>query len=162
MTTWSNAVRDALVSGTAASLASTATLMACGEAETGHALAPTNAISHWYLGEHATRVDRWSWPHTVLGYLTHHGASIFWAVFYEKVFGRRRARNRPVESLADAAVVAAVACFVDYRLTPRRLMPGYEQRLSRPSLFAVYTSFAAGLALGGALLSLLESPRNRY
>jgi hypothetical protein len=50
--------------------------------------------------------------------------------------------------------VAAVAYFVDYRLTPRRLMPGYERRISGRSLLAVYASLAAGLALGGALLRL--------
>jgi hypothetical protein len=48
---------------------------------------------------------------------------------------------------------------VDYRLTPRRLMPGYERRLSQPSLLAVYAAFAAGLALGDALLRITERRR---
>jgi hypothetical protein len=36
---------------------------------------------------------------------------------------------------------------VDYGITP-----GYELRLSTPSLLVVYLAFAAGLALGSALL----------
>jgi hypothetical protein len=154
MKPWNDALRDALVTGTAASLLSTAALMACGHAETRRPLAPTNAISHWYWGDRATRENRFSFRHTILGYLTHHGASVFWAVWYEKLFGARRRTQPSAAVMGDAASIAALAYFVDYRLTPRRLMPGYEKRLSHRSLFAVYASFAAGLALGGALLAL--------
>lgn len=154
MKPWKDALRDAVVTGTTASLTSTAALAVCGEVETGRPLAPTNAISHWYWGDRAARATRFSWRHTVLGYVTHHGASIFWALVYEKLFGARRTHQSPAGALADAAAVAALACFVDYRLTPHRLQPGFEQRLSRRSLFAVYASFGAGFALGGALLTL--------
>lgn len=154
MKPWKDTLRDALVTGTAASLTSTAALMVCGEAEIGRPLAPTNAISHWYWGARATRKDRFSFRYTLLGYLTHLVASVFWAVVYEKLFGARRVEQAPLRALGDAAATAALACFVDYRLTPRRLMPGYEQRLSRQSLLAVYAAFGAGLALGGALLAL--------
>jgi hypothetical protein len=156
MKPWKDVARDALVSGSAASVMSTAVLMTCGEAETGHPLAPTNAVSHWYWGERAKRADRFSWRHTVLGFVTHHGASVFWALLYERLFGARRIDAPPARAMADAAAVAALACFVDYRLTPRRLMPGYEARLSRRSLLAVYVAFAAGLALGGAALALAD------
>ena len=159
MKTWTSALRDALVSGSSASIASTAVLAAAGKAETGHAFAPTNAISHWYWGQPATRRNRLSWRHTALGYLTHHGASVFWATLYEKVFGARRAQASAAAALAQAGAVAAHACFVDFRLTPARLMPGYEQRLSRRSLAAVYAAFAAGLALGGALLVVAADRR---
>ena len=49
---------------------------------------------------------------------------------------------------AGAVTAAAVACFVDYRLTPRRLTPGFEHRLSSKALLAVYACFAVGLAIG--------------
>jgi hypothetical protein len=156
MKPWKDALRDAVVTGTAASLASTAALAVCGVAEIDRPFAPTNAVSHWYWGDRATRKDRFSIRHTVLGYLTHNAASILWAVWYEKLFGARRAGQQPVAALGDAAAIAALAYFVDYRLTPRRLMPGFEQRLSRRSLFAVYACFGAGLALGGALLALVR------
>jgi hypothetical protein len=159
MKTWTSALRDALVSGSSASIASTAVLAAAGQAETGHPFAPTNAISHWFWGQRATRRNRPSWRYTALGYVTHHAASVFWATLYEKLFGERRAHASAAAALAQAGAVAALACFVDYRLTPARLMPGYEQRVSRRSLAAVYVAFAAGLALGGALLVIAGDQR---
>jgi len=161
MNGWKQAARDALVSGSMASITSTAALMACGDAEIGRPLAPTNAVGHWFFGDRATREDHFRWPDTIVGYVTHHAAAVFWALWYEKLFGAQRAVASPAKALADAGAVAALACFVDYRLTPRRLMPGYERRLSRRSLAAVYTAFAAGLALGGALLSLAPAMRRR-
>jgi hypothetical protein len=153
MQSWRKSLRNALVSGSMASVTSTAALAACGGAETGSPFAATNAISHWYWGEPATRRDAPSWQHTAFGYATHHGASVFWAFLYETFFGARRARNTPAETLVDGMATAAVACFVDYQLTPPRLMPGYERRLSKPSLFAVYAAFGVGLAVGATVLN---------
>mgnify|MGYP006154148737 CR=1 FL=1 len=39
------------------------------------------------------------------------------------------------------------ANFVDYKLTPRRLQPGFEAQLSKKSLFLVYAAFAVGLTV---------------
>lgn len=151
MTSWKRVGRDALISGSAASLTSTGALLALGGVENDSPLGPINAISHWYWGERAAHRDDPSLPHTLFGYVTHHAASIFWALFYEKLFGaRRRGRIGPRE-LSDAATIAALACFVDYRLTPSRFTPGYEKRLNRKSLFVVYAMFAVGLAVGGRL-----------
>ena len=159
MKSWPQAVRDALVSGTVASATSTAVLAVCGAAQAGSPYAPTNAVSHWYFGERAARQDRPSWRYTGAGLLTHQVASVLWATCYEKLAGARRLDNTPLENLRDAGLMAALACFVDYRLTPRRLMPGYEQRIDRRALFAVYSAFGAGLALGGALLSISSGGR---
>jgi hypothetical protein len=41
-----------------------------------------------------------------------------------------------------------LACFVDYQLTPQRLTPGFEHRLSSRAMLAVYACFAVGLAIG--------------
>jgi hypothetical protein len=157
MNDWKDAARDALVSGSVASVTSTAALMLFGAAAIGRPFAPTNAVSHWVHGASATRADRFSWRHTVTGYLTHHCASVFWALLHEKLFGSAAAARRgALRALGDATATATVAWVVDYRLTPRRLMPGYERRLARKPLYAVYAAFAAGLALGGALLALQE------
>lgn len=146
MKTWMEAMRDGWRSGTAASLLSTAALALRGKRETGTAFAPTNAVSHWLWGQRAVRQDRPSARYTVPGYLIHHASSVMWAVLYEKWFGRRRARGvAPV--LGSAAAVSALACFVDYKLTPQRLHPGFEQRLSSGSLLLVYAAFGLGLAL---------------
>lgn len=140
------AARDALLSGSMAAVASTAALAVAGRRETGSAFAPTNATSRWLHGDRAALHDAPSVRHTLVGYVIHHAASLFWATFFERWFGDRRdARDVPA-TLAGGATVAALACFVDYRLTPRRLQPGYELRLSRPALAVVYGAFAAGLA----------------
>ena len=54
----------------------------------------------------------------------------------------------PTLTIVAAAVgVAAGACLVDLRCTPRRLTPGFERRLRPSSLAVVYGAFALGLAL---------------
>ena len=47
--------------------------------------------------------------------------------------------------LGAAAAVATIANIVDYKLTPKRLTPGFEKHLSRGSLALVYTAFGLGL-----------------
>ena len=151
MKTWNNAIKDAVVSGSTAAVASALALVACGAAESGHPVSPLNAVSHWIWGDRAFRRNRATVRYTLTGYLTHHCASLFWAVLYEKWLGR------PVKSMSetigDAALASAVACVVDYRFTPERLLPGYEKRLSKKSLLLVYGAFAAGLAAGTVLNS---------
>ena len=78
--------------------------------------------------------------YTLTGYAIHHVASVFWALIFERWRAKRGALMVP------AAGTSALACFVDYRLTPRRLTPGFERRLSRKSLALVYFAFAIGLA----------------
>lgn len=148
MESWKTAMQRALVSGSSASLLSSAALAALGKAETGSPTAPTNAISHWIWGDQAARRDAPSLRYTATGYAIHHVSASFWALLFEKLMGDKLARAGPARTLAAAGATSAVACFVDYRLTPARLRPGYEQRLSTPSLAVVYGAFALGLALG--------------
>ena len=96
----------------------------------------------------SARHDGPTWRHTLAGYAIHHVASVFWATFYERWFGRAKDRGDLPRAVAGGLAVSAVACFVDYRMTPHRLQPGYEMRLSKPALAAVYTCFGLGLALG--------------
>jgi hypothetical protein len=147
MNTWNNALREGLLSGTLASLLSTAALAVTGRRETGHAAAPTNAVSHWLWDQEALHENRPTLRHTLVGYLVHHGAAVMWATLYAKL-RRQGAANEPLEAATGAATTAAVAAFVDFKLTPERLTPGFEHRLSVPSLVAVYALFAAGIALG--------------
>ena len=143
---WKHALTRGVVSGTSASILSTLALALRGRSESGSTLAPINAVSHWYWGDRATREDRPSFKYTVPGYLTHHATSIFWAVLFEKTFGGKL-RGTPVQTVAASAATAAIACFVDYQMTPKRLTPGFEHRLTKTSLFLVYVLFGAGLAV---------------
>lgn len=161
MKTWGQALADGLVSGSIASIASTAVLTVRGVREADTPYAPTNATSQWVHGEQAAYHDEPSVRHTAVGYVIHHASVTLWAVIYEKCFGEHAERGDPADiakAAAGGAAVAAMACFVDYRLTPRRLRPGFEKRLSRASLFMTYASFGAGLLVRG-LTKAAASPR---
>jgi hypothetical protein len=148
MTDWKQALREGVISGSMASLLSTAALAQAGRRENGTPAAPVNAISHWLWGRPALRQDRPTLRHTLVGYLIHHCASVFWGVLHAGAWGHRSGAKRPVPALAGATAAAAIACFVDYRMTPERLTPGFEHRLSTAAMVAVYGCFALGLALG--------------
>ncbi|MDM0110245.1 hypothetical protein QTH97_35520 [Variovorax sp. J22R24] len=127
---------------------STVALMLAGRREAGSAVAPTNATSHWLWGAESLQADRASFRHTLVGYATHHIAAIFWAILYARVYGNRaRAQSLPA-ALTGATAAAAFASVVDYTVTPERLRPGFEHRLSRPALALTFGAFAVGLAAG--------------
>jgi hypothetical protein len=151
MEPWKTALQRGLVGGAASSLLSTAALAALGKREAGSAFAPTNAVSHWIWGDRAARHDGPSARYTLPGYLIHHGSATFWSVIFERLCGDLLDRKEPATTLGVATAASAVACFTDYQLTPRRLHPGYEKRLSRPALALVYGTFGVGLALGAML-----------
>ncbi|MES2319928.1 MAG: hypothetical protein V4631_20805 [Pseudomonadota bacterium] len=151
MQNWKTSLQRGIVSGTTSSLLSTAALAALGKGETGSVYAPTNAISHWLWGDRAARHDHPSLRYTLLGYLIHHASATFWAVLFERFMGKRLDRQDVALTLQAATAASAVACFTDYQLTPHRLHPGYEMRLSRPSLAVVYGAFGLGLAAGALL-----------
>lgn len=152
MESWNTAIRRGLVSGAAASTLSTAALAALGKRATGSPFAPTNATSHWLWGEEATQRNMPSMRYTAVGYTTHHVSATLWAVLFERFMGARLDRMGPATTLAAASAASAIACFVDYQLTPPRLRPGFEKRLSKPALAVVFGALGLGLA-AGALLS---------
>jgi len=55
--------------------------------------------------------------------------------------------------LTLAGGVAAIACAVNLYCTPERLTPGFERRLSKPSLTRVYIAFGVGPPLHTLLKS---------
>lgn len=148
MDPWKAALKEALVSGTLASVFSAAALAWAGRREANAPAAAANATSHWIWGDPALRQDEPTVRYTVPGYLIHHAASVFWALLHARVSARAPQAAQPGAALATSAATAAAACLVDFKLTPHRLTPGFEHRLSRPALAGVYACFALGLALG--------------
>jgi len=146
-----NRLRAALISGSAASVLSSLVLSWRSARETRHATAGTNATSHWIWGGPARHRLAPDLSHTVVGYAIHHAASMFWAAWYEAAFPRSRSLPG---ACARAAATAAIACFVDFRLTPRRFTPGFETHLSRRSLAVVYAAFAFGLVAPAAATAM--------
>jgi hypothetical protein len=147
MTTWNESGRRALASGAAASLLSAAVLAVCGKMENGSAAGPLNGPSQWLFGRRAAYRRDPSLRHTLTGLAIHHATATGWALLHERIWGARKVDQTPAQRLARAAVTAAVANFVDYKLTPQRLQPGFEAQLSKISLAFAYGAFAVGLAL---------------
>jgi len=81
----------------------------------------------------------------VVGYATHHAATVFWAVLFERLVGTRRP-PAALPILQYAVATAAIAAAVDYGATPRRFTPGWEFVLNKRAMAAAYGAMAAGLA----------------
>lgn len=160
--TWSSAIFNGLVSGAVASVVSTVALSILGKAELGKYAAPVNGPSQWIWGRHAPYQDHFSLRYTLIGYAIHHAASVFWAIWYEKLRQQLPPAKSTAAVLAPAVATAAAAYAVDFHFTPKhltpRLTPGFEHRLSQPSLLIVYSIFALGLAA----TALVASHRPRY
>ncbi|NLD53417.1 MAG: hypothetical protein GX652_01985 [Burkholderiaceae bacterium] len=146
MKTWEQALGDAVVTGAAASGASALALSVMSRVEAGHAAAALNGTSHWLWGDReAAAADEVSLRHTGVGAATHHASAYIWAVLHERFFGdfaERSTGNAVVAGLGTAAI----ACAIDYTVTPRRLTPGFELRLSRPALAIGFVAFGLGMA----------------
>jgi hypothetical protein len=152
------ALRTGLIAGAVASVVSTLALALAGRRQARSAVAPTNAISHWLWRGEALAVDRPTLRHTVVGYAIHHLSSTFWAVLYAWLHGNRHDAQTVPKALAGATAAAALACFVDYKATPKRLTPGFEHRLSSGAMALVYGAFAVGLAAGCLMANRRSSP----
>lgn len=144
---WKRATKQALVSGTAASLLSTAIMALAGKLERNAPAGPLNGPSQWVFGRKAARHRSFDRRYTITGFLIHHLTATGWALLHERVFGRDKARQSPARRLRNAAITATVANVVDYKLTPRRLQPGFDAQLSRKSMLAIYAAVAVGLTV---------------
>jgi hypothetical protein len=147
MDRWLRIGLSALVTGTAASVISTAALALLARREGKSAFQPTNATSHWLHGDRAASHREPDAAHTLVGYATHHASAQFWAVPFEAWLATRPPRT-PAGLLRDACAMSAIAAAVDYGVTPKRLTPGWELVLSKRSMAATYGAMALGLAAG--------------
>jgi hypothetical protein len=158
----SRSLREGLVTGTIASVLSTAVLALLGRRQNGSMAAPVNAASHWLWGDDALREDRATARHTVTGALTQHAASVMWATLYSALYGHRPEAKEWPSAIAGGIATSATAYVIDYTITPKRFTPGYEHRLDGLGMLAVYAALAAGFAAGAVLLGktegLLEQP----
>lgn len=152
MKSWKRAFKDAVMVGTVAGLTSLAAMAVRSRSETRTPWASVNAPSQWVWGDKALRQDGASWRYTATGFLVHQLSAGFWALLQEKFAGSDRSPRSLSALMRDAAFTAALAAWVDLRVVPQRLSPGFQHRLSFPSLVAVYGLFGAGLVLARMLL----------
>src|SRR4051812_39076046 len=103
-------LRDCVVSGMAAGLSSLLALALCSRAEHGRGKEhlPMHAVSHIAWND-SPRSHRGRKPHNALiGAALHQGASIFWAAFFEALFGRAAERSTSA-ALVGGATIATCA-----------------------------------------------------
>ena len=144
---------NCLVSGAAGGLFSHIAAATASRIERGNADLAMHAVSHIAWGDdpesHTGRH-----PHNaVIGAALHHGASVFWATFFEALFGRAAERSTAA-ALVGGATIASAAYVTDYYVVSDRFKPGFEAHLSNRSLFFIYAALAAGLAAGARLRGL--------
>jgi hypothetical protein len=127
--------------------ATTAAVAACGLLEDGKSVPPVNAVSHIVWGDEAAEQDNASLKYTAPGVMLNAAAIASWAGVYELAFGRQARQGNVQAAIAGGIATAALAYVTDYYVVPRWLTPGFEKRLSSPSMFAVYAALAASLPL---------------
>ena len=152
MKKWKLILTQGALAGSLASIFSTAVLAIAGRRQAGSAVAPINAVSHVYWGDEALHRKRVDLDHTALGYLTHHASSIFWATVYSGLCRDKPVTRTALGIISGAAGLSAAACFIDYRLIPKRLTPGFEHQLSTAAMAEVYAALALGFAAGALAL----------
>lgn len=109
-----------------------------------------NAVTHIYDGGEPPAHNGERGRNTAIGFAIHTAASVWWAVFYEGLFGKQARRSVSRATTAGVAIAAA-GYFVDYFVVGPRLRPGFERYLSGRSMLAVYAALAGGLALGARI-----------
>ena len=157
---WRHVFRKSLISGSMASIASAISLLLLGKRELNSPAAPINAPSQWVWGKHAPYKNQFSLRYTLVGYVIFHTASIFWAMGYERARDHLSTSRKTSSVLVPAALTAVTAYAVDFHLTPKRFTPGFENRLSKKSLYIAYGTFALGLA-APALLKRYRLSQNK-
>lgn len=150
----------ALSGGALAGAVSALVLAWRGRLDNGAAPSGVNPPSHWIWGDPGIHQDGVSLRYTAVGLAVHQASSMLWSSIYGLVRQRQR-RPGVASTLSDAAAVTALAAWVDLKVVPHRLTPGFQERLSKRSLTWVYGSFAAGLAVAGLAAALKPSRRRR-
>lgn len=148
-------IRNMLFSGTAGAAAVCGAIAFLGRADSGSALAPINASSHIYWGVEAGQVERPTLAQTAPGLAINIGASFWWALVFELTFGRKLGQGHDqisfTKAVAGGLATAGLAYIVDYKLVPKRLTPGWEQRLSGGSVLAGLAALGLGIGAGAYL-----------
>lgn len=151
--TWTEALRDGFITGAIVGAATTAAVAVAGRRDSGSSIAPINATSHIVHGSKAATVTDVDVAHTALGFLLNMGAAVMWSTLYEKAFGAEADRGDLARAWFGGKTVAGLAYLTDYHAVPKRLTPGWEERISERSLMAVYGALALSLPIRGLLLS---------
>jgi hypothetical protein len=122
--------------------ATSAAVTALAKADTHHAAAALNAVSHILWGDDAAKVDDWDVRHTLVGSAINGSAMGAWSILHEAL---PRAHTWWGAAL-KGVLLSATAYVVDYHVVPKRLTPGFERRLSASSMLVTYGVLAGAFA----------------
>lgn len=133
-------MRSLLTRTAICTVTTTAVAAVLSKLQTRRPAAALNATSHIVWGDRAFAVDDADVRHTLVGGLLNASAMLAWSAVYGLLPAPRSALGR----VAKAAGVTAASYVTDYYLVPKRLTPGFEARLSKGALGAVYVALGAG------------------
>jgi hypothetical protein len=157
--TWPERLGDAALSGAIASASTAVAAAACGARDSGSGIAAVNAVSHIVWGSDAANVREADVKHTVPALLLNTGATFFWSALYEGAFGKAAEQGRVAKALLGAGSVAALAYVTDYHVVPKRLTPGWEERVSNGSLGIIFAVLALSFPVRGLLRHCIRGQR---
>jgi hypothetical protein len=148
MTSWKDALAEGAVSGSIAAVLSAAVVAVAGKRESGSAIAPINAVSHWMWGEEAAQDETVNVRHTGVGAVTQLLAGMFWGTLHALLRPHVRDEDVVPAAIAGGIATSVAAGVLDYGLIPKRLTPGYELRVSNRAIVAAFAAIAVGVAIG--------------
>ncbi len=157
-TGWDETLRNALIAGSIVSVFTLAAVALRGRADSGSAVAPINATTHVVYGPEAGTIEAPDLGHTLPGLAINAGASVLWAGVYERLFGRMADRGDLGKAVLGGGVVAGLAYLLDYHLLPKRLTPGWEERVSGRSLAMIFAVMAATLPIWSVARRRQDAP----
>ena len=146
-------VLNCLISGLAGGALSQIVSAVYGRTERGRSDLPMHAVSHIAWGDDPESHEGRHTYNFVIGTALHQGASVFWATFFEALFGRAAERSTG-SAVVGGATIAAAAYVTDYHVVSDRFKPGFEAHLSNRALFSIYAALAIGLAASARLRGL--------
>ncbi len=122
-----------------------AAIMLASDRENGSPWAAINAIAHIVDGDDKEQPVAYSPRESALGIGINGTAMAAWGVLYEGGLLLTNTRSSPL----TAALAAAAAYFIDYKVVPKQYTPGIEKRLSQKAVLITYAVLAATFALSG-------------
>lgn len=136
-----------LVNTAVTSLATSAALALFSKRELKRPAAAMNAVSHIFWGDKAFKRNEADWQHTFIGAALNSSAMMSWSAV-----GELLPRPRSLWGAARNGILVSAAAYVtDFYLVPKRMTPGFEERLSQRALWSIYATLAGAYALSAAL-----------
>ncbi len=132
-----------LKTGFVLAAATSASVMLASDKENGSPWAALNAVAHIIDGDEKEQPTAYSPRESWLGLFVNGTAMALWGVLYEGALTVTKTRSSPLTALLGTTA----AYVIDYKIVPKRLAPGIENRLSHRSVLLAYVALGLAFAL---------------